>query len=83
MENLARLEHAFVEGLSIRADTDFSTLAYRSVEEWDSVAHMLLVAQVEETFGVMLETQDVIDMNSFARAREILTGYGVSFEGDE
>lgn len=83
MGNRAQLERTFSEGLSLPADTDFSTLAYRSVREWDSVAHMLLIAQIEETFDVMLDTQDVIGMTSFVQAQETLTRYGVSFEGDE
>ena len=81
--NTAQLERAFVESLSVPRDTDFSTLAYRSIEEWDSVAHMLLVEQIEETFDVMLESQDVIDMSSFSKAQEILTKHGISFENDE
>jgi acyl carrier protein len=83
MGNLARLEGAFVEGLSIPKDSDFSSLAYRSIEEWDSVAHMQLVAEIEDTFDVMLETQDVIDMSTFTKAQEILAKYGVTFGTDE
>jgi len=83
MQNLARLEEAFVEGLSIPKDSDFASLEYRGIEEWDSVAHMLLVGEIENTFDVMLETQDVIDMSSFTKAQEILTRYGVTFAGDE
>ena len=83
MQNLARLKDAFVEGLSIPKDSDFSSLEYRSIEEWDSVAHMLLIGEIENVFDVMLETQDVIDMSSFTKAQEILTKYGVTFATDE
>ncbi len=83
MGNRARLEGAFVEGLSLPRDIDFGSLTYRSIDEWDSVAHMLLVAEIEDTFDVMLETQDVIDMSSFKKAEEILSKYGVAFGSDE
>lgn len=83
MDNLARLEGAFVNGLSIPENIDFGSLAYRSIDEWDSVAHMLLVAEIEDTFDVMLESQDVIDMSSFKKAEEILSKYGVAFGSDE
>ncbi len=83
MQNLARLKDAFVEGLSIPGDSDFDSLEYRGIEEWDSVAHMLLIGEIESVFDVMLETQDVIDMSSFTKAQEILTKYGVTFSPDE
>jgi acyl carrier protein len=83
MQNLARLKDAFVEGLSIPEDSDFTSLEYRSIEEWDSVAHMLLIGEIENVFDVMLETQDVIGMSSFTKAQEILEKYGVTFTSDE
>jgi hypothetical protein len=39
---------------------------------------MNLVAAIESSFDLMLATEDVIDMSSFQKAREIVTKYGVS-----
>lgn len=74
-----RLEKAFAEGLGISKRTDFEHLEYRGIEEWDSVAHMQLVSEIEDEFDLMLDTDDVIDMSSFRRAREILGKYGIQF----
>lgn len=76
---LEKLKAAFVEALGISPATDFDALRYRSVEQWDSVGHMQLVAALERAFDVMLETDDVIGMSSFARARDILAKHGVVF----
>jgi acyl carrier protein len=57
--------------------TDWDGLKYRGIPEWDSVAHMQLVAEIEDTFDIMLETDDVIGMSSFSVALEILARYGV------
>lgn len=74
----SKLKEAFVEGLGIDPDTtDWASLKYRGVPEWDSVAHMQLVAEIEDAFDVMLETDDVIALSSFDVAREILARYGV------
>ena len=73
-----RLKQAFVEALGIPATTDFESLSYRSIAEWDSVAHMQLVAAIESRFDVMLDTDEVIGMSSFARAREILAKHGIA-----
>ena len=79
MSNEKKLQMAFVEGLGIAADSDFESLKYRGIEEWDSEAHLQLVSEIEAAFDIMLETQDVIDMSSYPVAREIVSKYGVSF----
>ncbi|GBE23337.1 MAG TPA: acyl carrier protein [Actinobacteria bacterium] len=77
------LKSAFVEGLGLsRADVDWPSLAYRAIPEWDSVAHMQLVAEIEDAFDIMLEIEDVIGMSSFEAAREILAKYGVGLLSD-
>ena len=74
----SKLKDAFVEALGIDLEeTDWPNLKYRSIPEWDSVAHMQLVAEIEDTFDVMLETDDVIGLSSFEVAKEILAKYGV------
>ncbi len=77
MKPIDRLTRAFVEGLGIPADTNVQTLEYRGIEEWDSVAHMQLVSELESTFDIMLDTEDVIGMSSYEKAREILRKHGV------
>lgn len=80
MSNLDLLKKAFCEGLGIEVDqVDWDTLAYRSIEEWDSVAHMQVVAEIEDAFDIMLETDDVIGMSTFPVTVEIVTKYGVEF----
>ena len=74
------LQAAFVEALGIDAgETSWETLAYRGIPEWDSVAHMQLIGEIEDAFDIMLDTDDVIDMSSYAKAIEILGKYGVEF----
>jgi acyl carrier protein len=68
-----RMKAAFVAGLGIdEATTDWDALSYRSVEQWDSIAHMALVVAIEDEFDLMLETTDIIDMSSFRVALEIV-----------
>ena len=73
-----KLKAAFVESLGIDASTTkWAELKYRSIPEWDSVAHMQLVAEIEDNFDIMLETDDVIGMSSYDVAVDILKRYGV------
>ena len=75
-----RLKKVFTNVLDISPDTDWDSLKYRGAEQWDSVAHMQLVGEIEETFDVMLETSDVLAMSSFTEAIKILQRHGVSLD---
>lgn len=74
-----RLKALFSEVLEIPEDQVSDTLAYAKDPKWDSVAHMALVAAIDEAFDIMMETQDILDMSTFAKAKEILAKYGVAF----
>ena len=78
MSNEDRLKAAFVAALDIDpAATAWDNLTYRGIPEWDSIAHMRLIAEVEDTFDLMLETDDVINMSSYSAAKEIVAKNGV------
>ena len=70
----------FAEALNISRDQVRDDLAYNSLPQWDSVAHMALVVALEDAFDIMLDTDDIIDMSSVAIARTILEKYGVTFD---
>ena len=74
------LKTAFSEGLGVSlGETDWSSLTYRGIPEWDSVAHMQVIAEIEDAFDIMLEIDDVTGMSSFEIAKDILTKYDLSF----
>lgn len=80
MNNEEKLASAFVAGLGIdAATTDWENLKYREIPEWDSVAHMQVIAEIEDQFDIMLEIEDVIAMSSYPIAREIVTKYDINF----
>lgn len=76
-QNKEKLCQVFAESLAIDISRITDELRYASVPEWDSVAHMALIAAIESAFDIMLDTEDVIDMSSVGKACEILTKYGV------
>lgn len=80
MASTRQLADIFAASLGIPEDTDFESLAYRSIPQWDSVAHMRLVADLEAALDIMLDTDDVIDLSSFVVCKQILTRYGVQFD---
>lgn len=75
MIDLERLRKVFSDSLGVSPDTVTDSLSYGS-GVWDSIAHMALVAALEAEFEIMMETEDVIGMSSFAKAREIMGKHG-------
>jgi acyl carrier protein len=72
-----QVRQAFLAALELPAEADIEALEIGADPHWDSVGHMALVAELEDRFGIMLETDDMIDMSSYAKALEILRRYGV------
>ena len=79
MTNLEKYNNVFCENLNITAD-QLAGLKYQGVELWDSVGHMTLVAALEDAFDIMMDTDDIIDLSSYEKGKEILkTKYDVEF----
>ena len=79
MNELQRLRDAFRSSLDLPPETDVDDLRYQDNEKWDSLAHMSLIASIEDEFSVMIDTDDVINLSSFKEAVRILGEYGVEF----
>lgn len=78
MDNLEKYTNVFTETLNITADK-LPALTYQSIQEWDSVGHMQLIAALEEAFDIMMDTDDIIGFNSYEKGKEILKKYDVEF----
>lgn len=79
MSNIDKLVQAFSEGLGIDKEMVTDDLMYDTIPQWDSVAHMALMTVLENAFDIMLDTDDIIDMSSVKKAKEILGKHGVAF----
>ena len=77
MTNIEKYNQVFTSTLEI-TENQLKGLSYQSVELWDSVGHMTLVANLEDTFDIMMETDDIIDLSSYEKGIEILKEkYGI------
>lgn len=79
MSNLEKYTKVFVELFGVSED-EAKELKYQDIDTWDSVGHMNLISDIEDAFGIMMETDDIIDFNSFEKGKEILTkNYSIIF----
>ncbi len=79
MTNTEKYINAFVEALEVDESVVLG-LVYQGIEEWDSVGHMSLVAEIEEAFDIMMDTDDIIDFSSFEKGIELLKKYDIDVE---
>ncbi len=77
MTNREKYDQVFIDSFSVTADQLNEGLVYQSVQQWDSIGHMGMVAALEEAFDIMLETDDIIDFGSYKKGIEILAKYDV------
>ena len=80
MTNLEKYNNAFIETFAL-SEKQLESLKYQDIPAWDSVGHMTLIAALEDAFDIMMDTDDIIDLSSYEKGKEILSKaeYGVEF----
>lgn len=78
MTNLEKYNKILKEDLRA-ADEDLNdeVLIYNRYPRWDSVAHVEMVADIEEKFDVMFSTLDITSFGKYSLGIEILEKLGV------
>ena len=79
MTNKAKYDAIFIEVFEINLSDLTDDLEYQSINTWDSVGHMALMAELEDGFDVMLEMDDIVDFGSYKTGIETMKKYGVEF----
>ncbi len=67
----------FVDAFDIPADKVGPGVAMNETEGWDSVGHVEFITELEDAFDIMLETEEIIQLNSYEKGIEILKKHGV------
>ena len=78
MENIEKYNNAFVEVFGAQADALNDTFSKETVESWDSVHQLGLVAALEEAFDIFFDPEDIMELTSYAKGKELLTKYEVT-----
>ena len=77
MDNIEKYNNAFAEVFGAKIEDLTDDYGKETVDEWDSVHQLSLVAQFEEAFDIMFDPEDIMDMTSYAKGKEILAKYDV------
>jgi len=71
MTNLDKYKKIFIDNFNID-NSKLEDLEYNKITEWDSIGHMTLIAALEEQFKITMETDDLIDLSSYKKGKQIL-----------
>lgn len=76
MTNLEKYNEAFINSFGVE-EQQLQGLTYQSVDTWDSVGHMQLIATLEDAFDIVFDTDDIIDFSSYEKGKEYMAKYDV------
>ena len=78
MENLEKYNNAFVQVFGVKVDDLNDNYGKETVEAWDSVHQLGLISELEEAFDIMFDPEDIMEMTSYAKGKELLAKYDVT-----
>ncbi len=78
--NLKKYNEIFMGLFEISEDKLNEDFKFGDESGWDSLAHMELIAQLEDAFEIMFETDDITHFGGYENGKKILGKYGIDFE---
>ncbi len=79
-ELVEKYQNAFLEAFELSDKSNLRDLKYQSIDEWDSIGHMALIAELESAYGITIKTEDLIEFESYIQGVDILARYGIIVE---
>ena len=79
MNNKIKYKNVFIKCFNVN-EQDVENLVYNGISAWDSVGHINLIDELETSFGIMIEPDDILDFVSYKKGMKILNEkYNVEF----
>lgn len=76
-QSITKLQHIFRAVFELPQGADVTNLRRDDTSRWDSLAHVSLVAGIENEFGVSIDAGDQLSMTSYEAARHLLEERGL------
>lgn len=71
MTNLEKYNNIFKKMFNV-SDEELESLAYKKTTEWNSMAQIALVAEIEAQFDLDFDTDDIFLLKSYVIGKEML-----------
>lgn len=79
MTNIEKYNSIFKKMFNV-SDDQLESLAYKETTEWNSMAQIALVAELEDKFELDFDTDDIFQLKSYVIGKDMLVNkFGVEF----
>ena len=78
MSKQKKIEVVVAEALYVDIEKVTDELKYQEIAEWDSMSHLILVAEIEKAYEISVEMEDILEMGSVAKIKDILKKYQIN-----
>lgn len=79
MTNMEKYNKIFMDVLGVKEAALNDAFTFKAVPQWDSVAHLSLISELEDTFDIMFDSEDILHYGSYLNGMDILKRYGIDF----
>ncbi len=77
MENIKKYNKIFTSVFNVN-ETDLNgDFSITSVDNWDSITQLTLVSELEDEFDIMLDTEDILEFQSYEEGKKIVKKYDI------
>ena len=77
MSNIEKYNAAFTEVFGVAGEVLNENFSKDNIEEWDSVHQLNIISILEESFDVMFEPEEIMELTSYGKGKGILSKYNV------
>lgn len=77
MTNLERYNKIFMDVFNVNASQLNESFTFKTVPQWDSVAHLSLISELEDAFDILFDSEDILHYGSYENGKKILKKYSV------
>lgn len=80
MTKQEKYKNIFMEVFDVGEERMNESFTFADTDEWTSLSHMFLISELEDTFDVMFDPNDILHFGSYENGQLILKRYGVDLK---
>ncbi len=75
MSNKERYDRIITDVFELGNTPIDEKMTRETTEKWDSLVHLTLISAIEDEFDIMMSTEDILSLNTYARGLEIINSF--------
>ena len=77
MDNLEKYNKIFEEIFEVPTSRLNEGFSLENVDKWDSITQLSLVSELEESFDIMMDSDDILNFKSYEMGKRIMAKYDI------